>query len=127
MGVDHIQTFFPTLLRSVQKEGRHIIWSSDPMHGNTFSSSSGYKTRSFDDIVKELKAFFEIHQAENSYAGGVHLEMTGANVTECIGGIHKITEGDLSNFYESACDPRLNCDQALELAFYIADVLKNIK
>ena len=95
------------------------------MHGNTYTSKSGYKTRSIDHILKEVKSFFDIHKAESTYAGGIHLEMTGSNVTECIGGINKITDGDLSKFYETTCDPRLNCDQSLELAFYITEALKN--
>ncbi|MDE7217345.1 MAG: 3-deoxy-7-phosphoheptulonate synthase, partial [Helicobacter sp.] len=124
MGADSIRKHFPQLLADVCKEGRNILWSIDPMHGNTIKATSGYKTRRFDSILEEVCAFFEIHEAEGSYAGGIHLEMTGQDVTECVGGSQKITEDDLSSRYHTHCDPRLNATQALELAFLISDKLK---
>lgn len=124
MGAERIKEKLPCLLKAVLPEGRKILWSIDPMHGNTIKASNGYKTRAFDDILSEVKSFFEIHHAENSYAGGIHLEMTGQNVTECIGGSQAITERGLSCNYNTQCDPRLNATQAIELAFLIADMLK---
>ncbi len=124
MGAQSIREHFPKMLASVCKEGRNILWSIDPMHGNTIKATSGYKTRHFDTILEEVCAFFEIHEAQGSYAGGIHLEMTGQDVTECVGGSQKITENDLSNRYHTHCDPRLNATQALELAFLISDKLK---
>lgn len=124
MGADKLAGNLPPLIRRVSSEGRKVVWSSDPMHGNTTQASSGYKTRNFDDILKEIRNFFEIHRAEGTYAGGIHLEMTGENVTECTGGAYRITEKDLKECYETQCDPRLNADQVLELAFLIADRIK---
>jgi len=124
MGADNITEMLPKLVRAVKSEGRKVVWSNDPMHGNTVSASSGYKTRSVDAILKEMKGFFEVHRAEGTYAGGVHFEMTGQNVTECIGGAYQITEAGLADRYRTFCDPRLNGEQALELAFLIADTLK---
>lgn len=124
MGAGIILDKLPKLLKSVKSEGREIVWSIDPMHGNTTKASSGYKTRSFDSILDEVKAFFEIHRDIGTYAGGVHLEMTGENVTECIGGMQAITEENLGCNYNTQCDPRLNASQAIELSFLIADVLK---
>lgn len=124
MGADSIRKHFPQLLADVCKEGRNILWSIDPMHGNTIKATSGYKTRRFDSILEEVCAFFEIHEAQGSHAGGIHLEMTGQDVTECVGGSQKITEDDLSSRYHTHCDPRLNATQALELAFLISDKLK---
>ena len=112
------------LVRAVKKEGMSVVWSCDPMHGNTIKSSNNYKTRPVDSILSEMKQFFQIHKAEGTVAGGVHLEMTGKNVTECIGGSFVVTEEDLSSRYHTHCDPRLNADQSLELAFLIADTLK---
>jgi 3-deoxy-7-phosphoheptulonate synthase len=123
MGADRLAERLPQLIRAVQREGRELVWSSDPMHGNTVKSSSGFKTRQFDDILRELQQFFAIHQAEGSYPGGIHLEMTGEHVTECTGGAYEITDSDLSQRYLTSCDPRLNADQVLELAFLIADAL----
>jgi len=123
MGADRLAERLPQLIRAVQREGRELVWSSDPMHGNTVKSSSGYKTRQFDDILRELQQFFAVHQAEGSYPGGIHLEMTGEHVTECTGGAYRITDSDLSTRYLTSCDPRLNADQVLELAFLIADAL----
>jgi len=127
MGADKIAEHLPALVRAVKAEGREVLWSSDPMHGNTIKSSSGYKTRLVSDVLREVKGFFDVHAAEGTYAGGVHFEMTGQNVTECMGGAHDISAEDLHNRYHTACDPRLNADQALELAFLIADTLKQAR
>jgi len=127
MGADKLADSLPGLIRTVQKEGRNVVWSSDPMHGNTVKASSGYKTRKFDDIMRELRQFFAVHQAEGSYPGGIHLEMTGEHVTECTGGAYQISDDDLGTRYLTHCDPRLNADQVLELAYLIADSLKTAK
>jgi 3-deoxy-7-phosphoheptulonate synthase len=127
MGADHVLKLLPPLLSRVKNEGRHALWSCDPMHGNTIKTSNGYKTRAVDSILQEMKGFFDAHQAEGTYAGGVHFEMTGQNVTECIGGAYQITEEKLADRYHTHCDPRLNADQALELAFLIADTLKSAR
>ncbi|WP_067866382.1 class II 3-deoxy-7-phosphoheptulonate synthase [Neptuniibacter marinus] len=124
MGADKITEYLPRLVRAVKQSGHQVIWSSDPMHGNTIKASSGYKTRSVDAILKEVKGFFEVHRAEGTHAGGVHFEMTGQNVTECIGGAYMISEQGLADRYHTHCDPRLNGEQALELAYLIADTLK---
>lgn len=124
MGADKVADHLPKLLRKVKSEGRHVVWSSDPMHGNTIKTGNGYKTRDVGSVLSEVKDFFAIHKAEGTYAGGIHFEMTGRNVTECIGGAFQITETDLADRYHTHCDPRLNADQALELAFLIADNLK---
>ena len=112
------------LVRAIEREGRTVVWSSDPMHGNTVKSANGYKTRIFDQILSEVQQFFDVHIAEGTYAGGVHFEMTGQDVTECLGGAQDITERSLADRYHTHCDPRLNASQALELAFLIADSLK---
>lgn len=125
MGAEQIKRNFPALLESINAEGRAIVWSCDPMHGNTIKANNGYKTRAFDSVLSEVKSFFEIHKACGSYAGGVHLEMTGADVTECVGGSQAITEDGLACNYNTQCDPRLNATQALEMAFLIADMIKN--
>ena len=125
MGADKILQKLPPLVQAVEREGRSVVWSSDPMHGNTITASSGYKTRSVDAILAEIKGFFQVHSAEGTHAGGVHLEMTGHNVTECIGGAYQITEEGLAHRYDTFCDPRLNGEQALELAFLIAETLKS--
>lgn len=114
----------PPLVRAVMNEGRSVVWSSDPMHGNTIKAENGFKTRRLDDVRSEIDSFFKICRAEGAYPGGVHLEMTGQNVTECLGGLQDISESDLSARYETHCDPRLNATQALELAFLLADELK---
>ncbi|RCU52858.1 MULTISPECIES: class II 3-deoxy-7-phosphoheptulonate synthase [Corallincola] len=124
MGADNVGAHLPELIRAVQREGKNVVWSCDPMHGNTIKSSTGYKTRRVEDVLKEVQSFFEIHGAEGSVAGGVHFEMTGRNVTECTGGAFQITDHDLAERYHTYCDPRLNADQALELAFMIADHVK---
>ncbi|SDQ01279.1 class II 3-deoxy-7-phosphoheptulonate synthase [Ectopseudomonas guguanensis] len=127
MGADKVKAHFPRLLRKVKEEGRQVLWSSDPMHGNTIKASSGYKTRDFAQILSEVRQFFAVHQAEGTYAGGIHIEMTGQNVTECIGGSRPITEDGLSDRYHTHCDPRMNADQSLELAFMIAETLKQVR
>ena len=127
MGADSLPEVLPGLIRAVKKEGLNVVWSSDPMHGNTVKSISGFKTRQFDDILRELNQFFEVHQAEGSYPGGIHLEMTGEHVTECTGGAYQISDSDLATRYLTSCDPRLNADQVLELAYLIADALKQAK
>jgi 3-deoxy-7-phosphoheptulonate synthase len=124
---DHIAKKLPPLIRAVKREGRKIVWCSDPMHSNTVKTHYGIKTRSFNQILEEVKNFFEIHYAEGTYAGGIHCEMTGQNVTECIGGAEDITEKELSEKYFTRCDPRLNANQALELAFLISEFLKNAR
>ena len=123
-GHDKIESYLPKLIRRVQDEGRTVVWSCDPMHGNTIKSNSGIKTRKFNRILSELKQNIQIHKAEGSHAGGVHLEMTGQNVTECTGGLDDISDADLNDRYRTHCDPRLNANQAIELAFLIADELK---
>ncbi|WJN61521.1 class II 3-deoxy-7-phosphoheptulonate synthase [Pseudomonas sp. SO81] len=127
MGADKVEANFPRLLRKVKEEGRQVLWSSDPMHGNTIKASSGYKTRDFAQILSEVKQFFQVHRAEGTVAGGIHIEMTGQNVTECIGGSRPITEDALSDRYHTHCDPRMNADQSLELAFMIAETLKQAR
>jgi 3-deoxy-7-phosphoheptulonate synthase len=124
MGSEKIGELLPPLVRAVTRERREVVWSCDPMHGNTITSGSGYKTRPFDRILSEVKSFFAIHQAEGTYAGGVHLEMTGQNVTECTGGARAISEQALNDRYHTFCDPRLNAEQSIELAFLLAELLK---
>ncbi|SDK11700.1 class II 3-deoxy-7-phosphoheptulonate synthase [Microbulbifer yueqingensis] len=124
MGADTLGDKLPALVQAVQREGRKVVWSTDPMHGNTVKASSGYKTRDFDKILREIRDFFAVHRAEGSHPGGIHLEMTGQHVTECTGGAWKISEDDLATCYETQCDPRLNADQVLELAFRISDWLR---
>jgi len=127
MGANKVGDHMPQLIRAVEREGLNVVWSCDPMHGNTIKSSNNYKTRPVDDILTEMKQFFQVHKAEGTFGGGVHLEMTGKNVTECIGGSFTVTEEDLSSRYHTHCDPRLNADQSLELAFLIADSLKEAR
>lgn len=124
MGHDAVEARLPPLLRAVEREGRRVLWTCDPMHGNTIKSSNGYKTRPFDRILAEVRGFFLVHRAEGTHPGGVHFEMTGQDVTECLGGAQAITEERLSDRYHTHCDPRLNASQALELAFLIAEQLK---
>ena len=125
MGHDKVEQKFPPLLRAVKKHGAKVVWSSDPMHGNTIKSSTGFKTRPFDRILSEVRSFFAVHAAEGTHAGGVHFEMTGQDVTECIGGAKAVTEETLADRYHTHCDPRLNATQALELAFLMAEQLKS--
>jgi 3-deoxy-7-phosphoheptulonate synthase len=123
-GADKVTEHLPPLIRAVQAEGRTVVWSCDPMHGNTIKAASGYKTRPFDLILKEVDSFFDVHRAEGTYPGGLHVEMTGKNVTECTGGAQLITDTELSDRYHTHCDPRLNASQALELAFLVAERLR---
>ncbi len=123
-GAEKIGARLPTLMRAVKREGRTVVWSTDPMHGNTLKAANGYKTRPFDRILSEVKSFIEVASAEGVHPGGVHLEMTGQNVTECLGGARAVAEGDLADRYHTHCDPRLNADQALELSFLVAERLK---
>ncbi len=125
MGSDAVLDQLPALVRRVRDEGRAVVWISDPMHGNTIKSSTGYKTRPFGRILDEVKSFFQVHEAEDTHAGGVHFEMTGQDVTECTGGAREITDKDLSARYHTHCDPRLNASQSLELAFLLAEMLKD--
>ncbi|MDF2096216.1 class II 3-deoxy-7-phosphoheptulonate synthase [Aquibaculum arenosum] len=125
MGAEKVQAHLPALVRKVREEGRQVVWSCDPMHGNTVKSGSGFKTRPFDRILQEVRGFFAVHRAEGSYAGGVHFEMTGQDVTECLGGAQAIDDAMLGDRYHTHCDPRLNANQALELAFLIAEELKS--
>jgi 3-deoxy-7-phosphoheptulonate synthase len=124
MGANHVEATLPALVRAVVREGRRVVWSCDPMHGNTIKSSSGYKTRPFDQILAEVRGFFAVHLAEGTHAGGVHIEMTGRNVTECVGGIQAISDENLGDRYHTHCDPRLNASQSLELAFLVAQMLR---
>ncbi|MCW5731810.1 MAG: 3-deoxy-7-phosphoheptulonate synthase class II [Alphaproteobacteria bacterium] len=124
MGADRVAEKLAPLVRAVQREGRAVVWSCDPMHGNTLTSSTGFKTRPFDRILKEVREFFLVHQAEGTHAGGVHLELTGQDVTECLGGAQAIDEAELGDRYHTHCDPRLNASQSLELAFLMAEMLK---
>ena len=127
MGADKVAEKFPPLLRKVQREGRIVVWSCDPMHGNTIKASNGYKTRPVDKVLAEAKNFFAVHQAEGTHAGGVHFELTGQDVTECTGGAQAITDHKLALRYHTACDPRLNASQSLELAFLLAEELKRAR
>jgi len=124
LGSDRVEECLPALVRAVQREGRTVVWSCDPMHGNTVKSVTGYKTRVFDRVLQEVRGFFEVHRAEGTHAGGVHVEMTGQNVTECVGGAQEISDADLADRYHTHCDPRLNASQSLELAFLIAEMLR---
>ncbi len=123
MGADGVRRHLPPLLRAVQRAGRTVVWLCDPMHGNTISTASRVKTRSFDAILSELRGFFDVFAAEGAQPGGIHVEMTGQDVTECVGGAHQLTEADLGNRYETFCDPRLNAEQSLEMAFLVAEEL----
>jgi len=127
MGAERISEKLPPLVKAVQGMGADVVWCSDPMHGNTVTTATGVKTRKVNAILSEMERFFEIHRAEGSYAGGVHLEMTGDSVTECVGGAYQLTEAGLAERYQTTCDPRLNADQSLELAFLIADTLSRVK
>lgn len=127
MGSGKIGELLPPLIRAVKESGKTVVWSCDPMHGNTIKSPNGYKTRKFTDILAEVRQFFAIHKAEGTFAGGVHFEMTGQDVTECLGGAQAISELNLSDRYHTHCDPRLNSSQSLELAFLIAETLKQQK
>ena len=122
-GHDRVEAHLPSLIRAVQREGRRVVWSCDPMHGNTVKSASGFKTRPFDRILGEVRSVFAVHRAEGSFAGGIHVEMTGQNVTECTGGAAAVTDEALADRYHTHCDPRLNAGQSLELAFLLSEEL----
>ncbi|MEO7267781.1 MAG: 3-deoxy-7-phosphoheptulonate synthase, partial [Knoellia sp.] len=123
MGAGQIREALPPIVEKITASGAAITWICDPMHGNTFESASGYKTRDFDDVVDEVRGFFEVHQGLDTVPGGIHVELTGNDVTECIGGAEKILDADLNKRYETVCDPRLNHQQSLELAFLVAEML----
>jgi len=127
MGSDKINSILPNIINKVKKEGKNVVWTCDPMHGNTIKSNTGYKTRPLANIFSEIQKFFQIHKSLDTYPGGVHLEMTGQDVTECMGGLQEITDEDLKNRYHTFCDPRLNASQSLELAFLLSDYLKDEK
>ena len=120
-----IRDLLPPIIEKVQATGHQVIWQCDPMHGNTHESSTGYKTRHFDRIVDEVQGFFEVHRALGTHPGGIHVEITGENVTECLGGAQDISDTDLAGRYETACDPRLNTQQSLELAFLVEEMLRD--
>ncbi|MDP2782567.1 class II 3-deoxy-7-phosphoheptulonate synthase [Devosia sp.] len=126
-GADKVRDHLPRLIETVQRAGRTVVWCSDPMHGNTIKASTGFKTRPFDRVLTEVKSFFEVHREMGTYAGGVHIEMTGDDVTECVGGVSAVTEATLSDRYNTYCDPRLNASQALELAFLVAEEIHTEK
>ena len=123
-GADKVYQHLPGLIETVRRAGRTVVWCCDPMHGNTIKASSGYKTRPFDKVLAEVRGFFEVHRELGTYAGGVHVEMTGDDVTECVGGVSAVTEASLSDRYHTYCDPRLNASQALELAFLVAEEIR---
>ena len=127
MGSEKVFDHLPKLIKKIQSEGKKLIWCCDPMHGNTIKASNGYKTRKVSQILSEVDNFFNVHKTEGSYPGGVHFEMTGSNVTECLGGANEVKESDLGSRYHTHCDPRLNGSQSLELAFLISDLLKKIR
>ncbi len=127
MGKDNIGNVLPALVSKVDEEGKKVVWSCDPMHGNTFKAQTGYKTRAFDNIMSEVEQFFQIHRSEGTYAGGIHLEMTGQDVTECVGGSQEIKEENLGDRYHTHCDPRLNANQGLELAFRLSEELSKYR
>ena len=124
MGASSVREALAPLVRAVAREGRTVVWSCDPMHGNTIKAESGYKTRVLEQILEEVQGFFEVHRAEGTHAGGIHVEMTGQDVTECVGGVQEISEDGLSGRYHTHCDPRLNASQSIELAFRIAQMLR---
>ncbi|SFA77378.1 3-deoxy-D-arabinoheptulosonate-7-phosphate synthase [Poseidonocella pacifica] len=125
-GAGKVSEHLPRLIKAVREEGANVVWSCDPMHGNTVKAASGYKTRPFDSVLREVQEFFAVHRAEGTIPGGVHFEMTGQDVTECTGGVRAVTDEDLSDRYHTACDPRLNASQALELAFLVAEELSSL-
>ncbi|WP_261876758.1 3-deoxy-7-phosphoheptulonate synthase, partial [Mycobacterium marinum] len=125
LGNNKVRDLLPPIVEKVQAAGHQVIWQCDPMHGNTHESSTGYKTRHFDRIVDEVQGFFEVHRGLGTHPGGIHVEITGENVTECLGGAQDISDSDLSGRYETACDPRLNTQQSLELAFLVAEMLRD--
>ena len=125
MGTGKIRELLPALVDGVTKSGAQVLWVCDPMHGNTYEAPSGYKTRRFEDVLDEVKGFFEVHKSLGTHPGGIHIELTGDDVTECVGGGEQISHDDLATRYETACDPRLNHAQSLELAFLVAEMLRD--
>ena len=126
-GAGSVGDHLPRLIKAVKEEGANVVWSCDPMHGNTIKSATGYKTRPFESVLREVREFFGVHGAEGTIPGGVHFEMTGQDVTECTGGLRDVSEEDLGSRYHTACDPRLNASQSLELAFLVAEELSNMR
>ncbi|MFO7771655.1 MAG: 3-deoxy-7-phosphoheptulonate synthase, partial [Roseovarius gahaiensis] len=126
-GAGKVGDHLPRLIRTVESEGANVVWVCDPMHGNTIKSATGYKTRPFESVLREVQEFFAIHRAEGTTPGGVHFEMTGQDVTECTGGMRALSDENLSDRYHTACDPRLNASQSLELAFLVAEELSNLR
>jgi 3-deoxy-7-phosphoheptulonate synthase len=124
-GATRIAELLPRVIQRVEAEGHPVVWACDPMHGNTFTSASGRKTRRFDDIMSELRSYFDVHRDEGTWPGGVHVELTGDDVTECLGGAEEIFEGDLGERYTTTCDPRLNARQSLDLAYRVAELLRS--
>jgi 3-deoxy-7-phosphoheptulonate synthase len=124
MGAGRVRDVLPTLVEKVVAEGVQVAWVCDPMHGNTFETASGYKTRRFDEVIDEVRGFFDVHRALGTWPGGLHVELTGDDVTECVGGGEELAEVDLAHRYESVCDPRLNRVQSLELSFLVAEMLR---
>jgi len=124
MGADRVREVLPRVIEGVEETGRKVAWVCDPMHGNTFEAANGYKTRSFNDVVEEVRGFFDVHDSLGTWPGGLHVELTGDDVTECVGGALKLEETDLADRYETVCDPRLNRNQSLELAFTVATRLR---
>ena len=127
MGVDRIREVLPPLIRAVTAAEAPIAWVCDPMHGNTFEAPGGYKTRRLGDVLGEVQGFFEAHRSLGTHPGGIHIEFTGDNVTECVGGSHELAEGDLHQRYETACDPRLTRSQSLDLAFTVAENYRRLR
>ena len=126
MGAGTVRDVLPGLVEAVRREGLPVLWICDPMHGNTFESASGYKTRRLEDVLDEVRGFFEVHAALGTVPGGLHVELTGDDVTECLGGSERIDDADLATRYETLCDPRLNHQQSLELAFLVAEMLGDL-
>ncbi len=126
MGADHVEECLPPLLRAVKDSGHPVVWACDPMHGNTYTSAGGRKTRHFDDVIREIEGFVRAHRAEGTWPGGIHVELTGEDVTECIGGADELSDADLDHRYETVCDPRLNGRQSLELAFRTAELIRTV-
>jgi 3-deoxy-7-phosphoheptulonate synthase len=126
-GAGNVAEHLPRLIQAVREEGANVLWTCDAMHGNTIKSSSGYKTRPFDSVLREVREFFAVHASEGTIPGGVHFEMTGQDVTECTGGVRAVSDEDLSDRYHTACDPRLNASQSLELAFLVAEELSTLR
>ena len=127
MGAAKIETALRPLIRAVRDAGHPVVWACDPMHANTITATNGRKTRQFDDIIREITGFVLAHRAENSWPGGIHIELTGDNVTECLGGAEAVSQEDLDTRYESVCDPRLNARQSLDLAFQVAELIRSAK